>query len=86
MLGRFYKLIIVLFQYDFTTCGGLLFVLTITLMFFGLFAAILVPTGRIGVSDSSKFYQIILLSFFQIQLKPSSNYHIKYDYMKCLDT
>eukprot|EP00794_Sanderia_malayensis_P003534 gene3534-4035_t len=37
-------------KYDFTTCGGLLFVLTLCLIFFGLFAAVLVPTNQIRIA------------------------------------
>ena len=40
-------------QYDFTTCGGLLFVLTLCLILFGIFAGIFVPIGGIRVRQLS---------------------------------
>lgn len=36
-------------KYDFTTCGGVLFVCSFALFFFGIFAAIFVPLGYISI-------------------------------------
>jgi len=36
-------------KYDFTTCGGILFVLAFSLFFFGLFAGVMVPMGYMKI-------------------------------------